>query len=145
MKNLPIPSDIEKLNAFILERKPPYMVPAVTMQIDHIPLNVNQKVDRKALPKPQPQQKENRTSDAPFNILEQEIADLIRDTVHIEGISLTEPLIYYGLSSLSALRLATELYKKYGVQMNMDSFVKTASLQGIENEGRRRFPWAFSG
>ena len=128
------PVDIEKLNAFIVERKPPYMVPAVTMQIDHIPLNVNQKVDRKALPKPQPQQKENRTSDAPFNILEQEIADLIRDTVHIEGISLTEPLIYYGLSSLSALRLATELYKKYGVQMNMDSFVKTASLQGIENE-----------
>ena len=128
------PVEIEKLNAFILERKPPYMVPAVTMQIDKIPLNVNQKVDRKALPKPQPQQSEHKAVDAPFNILEQEIADLIRDTVHIEGFSLTEPLIYYGLSSLSALRLATELYKKYGVQMNMDSFVKTASLQTIENE-----------
>ena len=129
------PVDIQQMNAFILERKPPYMVPAVTMQIDKIPLNVNQKVDRKALPKPQPQQSaEHRTADAPFNVLEQEIADLIRDTVHIEGISLTEPLMYYGLSSLSALRLATELYKKYGVQMNMDSFVKTASLQTIENE-----------
>ena len=128
------PVEIEKLNAFILERKPPYMVPAVTMQIDKIPLNVNQKVDRKALPKPQPQQQEHKAVDAPFNILEQEIADLIRDTVHIEGFALTEPLIYYGLTSLSALRLATELYKKYGVQMNMDAFVKTASLQSIENE-----------
>ncbi len=128
------PVEIEKLNAFILERKPPYMVPAVTMQIDKIPLNVNQKVDRKALPKPQPQQQEHKTVDAPFNILEEEIADLISETVHIEGFSLTEPLIYYGLTSLSALRLATELYKKYGVQMNMDSFVKTASLQSIENE-----------
>jgi len=128
------PVEVDKLNAFILERKPPYMVPAVTMQIDKIPLNVNQKVDRKALPKPQPQQATHKAVDAPFNILEQEIADLIRDTVHIEGFSLTEPLIYYGLSSLSALRLATELYKKYGVQMNMDTFVKTASLQTIENE-----------
>ena len=127
------PVEIDKLNAFILERKPPYMVPAVTMQIDKIPLNVNQKVDRKALPKPQPQQQERKSVDAPFNILEQEIADLIRDTVHIDGISLTEPLIYYGLTSLSALRLATELYKKYGVQMDMDSFVKTATLQTIEN------------
>ena len=47
------PVDIDALNAFILERKPPYMVPAVTMQIEAIPLNVNQKVDRKALPKPE--------------------------------------------------------------------------------------------
>ena len=129
------PVDIAALNAFILERKPPYMVPAVTMQLDKIPLNVNQKVDRKALPKPQPQQAgAHKTADAPFNILEEEIAALIKETVHIEGFSLTEPLIYYGLSSLSALRLATELYKKYGVQMNMDTFVKTASLQTIENE-----------
>ncbi len=127
------PVDVAGLNAFILERKPPYMVPAVTMQLDKIPLNVNQKVDRKALPKPQPQQQAHQAVDAPFNILEQEIADLIRDTVHIEGFSLTDPLIYYGLSSLSALRLATELYKKYGVQMDMDSFVKTATLQTIEN------------
>ena len=127
------PVDVEKLNAFILEQKPPYMVPAVTMQIDKIPLNVNQKVDRKALPKPQPQQAAHKAVDAPFNILEQDIADLISETVHIEGFSLTEPLIYYGLTSLSALRLATEIYKKYGVQMDMDSFVKTASLQTIEN------------
>ncbi|MBP5497784.1 MAG: amino acid adenylation domain-containing protein, partial [Muribaculaceae bacterium] len=34
--------DIEALNNFILERKPPYMVPAATMQIDAIPLNQNQ-------------------------------------------------------------------------------------------------------
>ena len=128
------PVETDKLNAFILERKPPYMVPAVTMQIDKIPLNLNQKVDRKALPKPQAQPQKNKTADAPLNILEQEIADLIRDTVHIEGCALTEPLIYYGLTSLSALRLATEIYKKYGIQMNMDTFVKTATLQSIENE-----------
>ena len=38
------PVDIEALNQFILDEKPPYMVPAVTMQIDAIPLNQNQKV-----------------------------------------------------------------------------------------------------
>ena len=36
--------DIHSLNDFIRETKPPYMVPAVTMQIDKIPLNQNQKV-----------------------------------------------------------------------------------------------------
>ena len=127
--------DIQALNAFILERKPPYMVPAITMQIDAIPLNINQKVDRKALPKPELRKQEKQAAKAaPFNVLEQEIAGLIKDSVHIEGFTQTEALAAYGLSSLSALRLATELYKKYGISPDMRSFAKTASLQSIENE-----------
>ena len=46
------PVDIPSLERFIQERKPPYMVPAVTTQIDKIPLNVNGKVDKRALPEP---------------------------------------------------------------------------------------------
>ena len=38
--------DINALNDFIKETKPAYMVPAVTMQIDKIPLNQNQKVNK---------------------------------------------------------------------------------------------------
>ncbi|MCR5709378.1 MAG: amino acid adenylation domain-containing protein [Bacteroidales bacterium] len=128
--------DIDALNAFIIERKPPYMVPSVTMQIDRIPLNVNQKVDRKALPEPvAPKKKEKpAAAAAPLNILEQELAALIKETVHLEGFAIDEPLISCGLTSLSALRLATELYKKYGVSVDMRTFVKTATLQSIENE-----------
>ncbi len=125
--------DTAALNAFILERKPPYMVPAVTMQIDAIPLNVNQKVDKKALPKPQAKKSENQAA-APLNLLEEALAALLKETTGIEGAGLTEPLMLYGLSSLSGLRLATELYKRYGVQADMNDFAKTATLQGIENE-----------
>ncbi len=130
------PVDMDALKAFILERKPPYMVPSVCMQIDAIPLNVNQKVDRKALPKPEAPKREKaeNVQAAPFNVLENEIADLIKESVHIDGFSLTEPLVYCGLTSLSALRLATELYKKYGISVDMQTFVKTATLQSIENE-----------
>ena len=128
------PVDIDALNAFILDRKPPYMVPAVTMQIEAIPLNVNQKVDRKALPKPEVRKAEKPAVEAPLNILEQDIAALIRESAHIDGFSLTEPLVYYGLTSLSALRLAVELHKKYGISVDMRTFVKTATLQGIEND-----------
>ena len=129
------PVDIAALNAFILENKPPYMVPAVTMQIDAIPLNVNHKVDKKALPKP-----EHKTAAqgggqaAPFNILEEEIAALIKETTGLEGMGVSEPLILYGLNSLSALRLATELYNRYGVEADMRNFAKVGSIQSIENE-----------
>lgn len=44
--------DIEALKAHIKENKPSYMVPASIMQIDAIPLNQNQKVNKRALPAP---------------------------------------------------------------------------------------------
>ena len=50
--------DTEKLREFIKSQKPAYMVPAVIMQIDKVPLTVNQKVDKKALPKPELQRRE---------------------------------------------------------------------------------------
>ncbi|MBR3744347.1 MAG: amino acid adenylation domain-containing protein [Bacteroidales bacterium] len=126
--------NIQELNDFIASRKPPYMVPAVTMQIDAIPLNINQKVDVKALPRPEPRNHKQETHVAPLNVLEEEISALIRESVGISGFGLTDPLYYSGLSSLSALRLATELYNRYGLDPDMNTFVKTASLQSIEND-----------
>ena len=126
--------NIQELDAFIAGKKPPYMVPAVTMQIDAIPLNVNQKVDVKALPKPQPEESKTEAHVAPLNRLEEELSTLIKESVGIGGFGLTEPLYYSGLSSLGALRLATELYKRYGLEPDMNSFAKTASLQSIEND-----------
>ncbi|MBQ7623063.1 MAG: amino acid adenylation domain-containing protein [Bacteroidales bacterium] len=130
----PEPVDKKALADFIASRKPPYMVPAVIMQIDAIPLTVNQKVDRKALPEPVAEKHSAPAEAAPLNLLEQQLAELIAETVQIEGVGLTEPLYLYGLSSLSALRLATALYKKYGIQVDMNNFARTASLQTIENE-----------
>ena len=44
--------DVSKLNLFVSETLPEYMIPSVTMQIDSIPVNPNGKVDRRKLPEP---------------------------------------------------------------------------------------------
>ncbi|MBQ9892580.1 MAG: amino acid adenylation domain-containing protein [Bacteroidales bacterium] len=123
--------DVEALNAFIMEEKPPYMVPAVTMQIDAIPLNQNQKVNRKALPEPVLQKEEGAGRSAPLNILEQEIVRM----AGIEGEpDITTPLGFLGLTSISAIKLAVRLSKKYGVSLNAKEMVKTGTVQSVENE-----------
>ena len=127
--------DIQALGDFIKEEKPPYMVPAVTMQIEKIPLNVNQKVDKKALPKPELQVSNTSAEvvSAPLNILEQEIKELISDIIKVEEYSITEPLVYLGLTSISCIRLATLVFKKYNVKLDTKQFAKTGTLQEIEN------------
>ena len=45
--------DVAALHKFIGQSKPPYMIPSFTIQIEKIPLNRNQKVDKKRLPIPE--------------------------------------------------------------------------------------------
>ena len=126
--------DIEALNNFILDEKPPYMVPAVTMQIDAIPLNQNQKVNKRALPKPEKKVEAVEAVNAPMNVLEQELHDLIAGIVNNQDFGITTVLGYAGLTSISAIKLAVLINKRYDVALDAKSLVKTATLQSIENE-----------
>ncbi len=126
--------DIEALNNFILDQKPPYMVPAVTMQIDAIPLNQNQKVNKKALPKPEKKAAVVEESNVPMNVLEQELHEMIAGIVNNTEFGITTVLGYAGLTSISAIKLAVQVNKRYGVTLDSKSLVKTGTLQSIENE-----------
>ena len=128
------PVDIEALNQFILDTKPPYMVPAVTMQIDAIPLNQNQKVNKRALPKPEKKAAPVEESHIPMNVLEEELHGMVATIVGNTDFSVTTLLGYAGLTSISAIKLAVQVNKRFGVALDSRSLVKTASIQSIENE-----------
>ena len=128
--------DIEAMNNFILDQKPPYMVPAVTMQVEKIPLNQNQKVNKKALPKPVksvalPTQ---QAEQAPLNLLEQELHEMVAAIIGNTDFGVTTILGYAGLTSISAIKLAIQVNKRYGITLNAKSLVKNGTLQSIENE-----------
>ena len=128
--------DIQALNAFIMDRKPPYMVPTVTMQIDAIPLNQNQKVNKRALPEPiaVESQKSKEESAAPLNVLEEQLRDMVSGIVGNSDFGIMTDLRYVGLSSISAIKLATQVYKRFGVQLDAKLLIKGANIQLIENE-----------
>ncbi len=127
--------DVNALNSFILEQKPPYMVPAATIQIESIPLNVNQKVDRKALPEPELKSRAAGSGmpAAPLNALELELKSIIASVINNEDFSITDILGYVGLTSISGIKLAALVYKKYGITLNSRDLVRTGTLQSIEN------------
>ena len=128
--------DIEALNNFIMDEKPPYMVPAVTMQIEAIPLNQNQKVNKKALPKPVKEVRGEglEVSNVPMNVLEEELHEMIADIVNNQEFGITTILGYAGLTSISAIKLAVQMNKRFGVVLDSKTLVKAGTLQSIENE-----------
>ena len=114
--------DIEALNNFILDQKPPYMVPAVTMQIDAIPLNQNQKVNKRALPKPEKKAAVVEESNVPMNVLEEELHEMIAGIVNNTEFGITTVLGYAGLTSISAIKLAVQVNKRFGVTSTRSRF-----------------------
>ena len=127
--------DVNALNNFILDQKPPYMVPAVTMQIEKIPLNQNQKVNKKALPKPEKKAEEAVVeSNAPMNLIEEELHEMVADIIGNTDFGITTILGQAGLTSISAIKLAIQVNKRYNVALDAKSLVKTGTLQSIENE-----------
>ncbi len=94
--------DVEAMNAFIEESKPPYMVPAVTMQIDKIPLNQNQKVNKRALPKPERKQEDLVM---PEGEVQQKIFDCVAEVIGHREFGVNTDIYKAGLTSIGAVKL----------------------------------------
>ena len=128
------PVDINELNNFIRERKPPYMVPAVTMQIDRIPLNQNHKVNRRALPAPEfkPEQ-ESSEGIRELNILEKEIKTIVSKVLGNENFGVSTPFSNVGLTSILSIKLASQIYKRFGIEVPSKVLLNGGSIEVIEN------------
>ncbi|MCQ4635722.1 amino acid adenylation domain-containing protein [Anaerovorax odorimutans] len=127
--------DVNGLSAFIMEEKPPYMVPSVTMQIDQIPLNQNMKVNKRALPDPKPQAEAAVSDDnRPMTLLETDLKAIISQIVGHEGFSVSTNLMNAGLTSLSAIKLAAAVQREYGVELEVKKMMKQCTILSIEDE-----------
>ena len=98
--------DVAALGDFIRERKPAYMVPAVTMQLEKIPLTQNQKVDKRALPLPKREETDHKK---PETEAQQKAYDCCADVLGHTDFGIDTDLDDAGLSSIGAMRLIGQI------------------------------------
>ncbi len=121
--------DIAALHAFIAEEKPPYMVPAVTMQIDAIPVNQNQKVNKKALPVPERKVEELIP---PQNDTQQKIYDLLAEILNHREFGITTNIYFAGITSITAVRLNMLLSKAFSRPVKTSDLKEHDTIEKLE-------------
>ena len=126
--------DTDAIADFIRAGKPDYMVPATITQIDEIPLNQNGKVNRRMLPKPEPDTKktvseESRKTDALDTIL----IEMIKEAIGTEVISFEAPLIQQGMTSITSIMLSYQLSKRFGLDVPSRILLTEASAESLKN------------
>lgn len=123
-----------ELEQFIRQRKPPYMVPAAIMNLDAIPLNQNQKVDRRRLPKPEPRPAEaDQDAAREMTALERELTEVCAGVLGNRGFGVSTPLTGAGLTSISTMQLMVELEQKYGYSPEASELLRDMRILDIEN------------
>ena len=120
--------DINELNAFIGKNKPPYMIPAFTMQIDKIPLNQNQKVNKRALPEPKMKQAEIVR---PENETEQKVFDILSSIIGHDSFGVTTNIYEAGLTSVTSIKLTVKLSKEFNNTVRISDLEQNPTVRAL--------------
>ncbi|NVI09627.1 amino acid adenylation domain-containing protein, partial [Paraburkholderia sp. JPY454] len=107
------------LRAHLSARLPDYMVPSAFMRLSELPLTVNGKLDRKALPAPADDAYARRGYEAPRGELETVLAQLWAELLGLERVGRHDHFFELGGHSLLAVRLLSRLSQIAGVELSL--------------------------
>ncbi|MET0397710.1 MAG: amino acid adenylation domain-containing protein [Longimicrobiaceae bacterium] len=110
--------DEAELRAWLRERLPEYMVPAAFVAVDAIPLTPNGKVDRRALPAPEPSRPAAERA-APRTPLEAEVAAIWTEVLGGEPVGVGDNFFELGGHSLRATQVVSRARGAFGVELSV--------------------------
>ncbi|MCX6493519.1 MAG: amino acid adenylation domain-containing protein, partial [Rhodococcus sp.] len=98
--------DVDELTAFVGKSLPAYMIPSSIIVLDTVPLTPVGKLDRAALPAPVFEAREFR---APTTAVEEIVAGVFADVLHLERVGLDDDFFALGGNSLIATQVVSRL------------------------------------
>ncbi|GGA37501.1 surfactin synthase subunit 1 [Kroppenstedtia guangzhouensis] len=129
---------------YLAQRLPMYMIPAYFVQLEKIPLTPNGKVDRRALPKPDPSKRLETFFVAPADHLEKELVKLWQDALDLERMGVEDDFFAIGGHSLKATMLIAQIHERFDVKVPLRQLFLTPTVRGIAQYIRRAEPHRFA-
>ncbi|MFI8389874.1 amino acid adenylation domain-containing protein, partial [Streptomyces sp. NPDC085540] len=121
--------DTGEVRAQLAKALPDYMVPAAFVVLDSLPLTTNDKLDRRALPAPD--FNERATGRGPRNEREEVLCRLFADVLGVETIGIDESFFHLGGHSLTATRLVSRIRKALEAELSVRSLFQSPTVAGI--------------
>lgn len=141
--------DTEQLREHLFRELPVNMIPGVFMRLEALPLTLNGKIDRRALPPPEKKRAQTPYV-APRTLTEETLAGIWRDLLGVERVGVNDDFFELGGHSLLATQLMSRLRTACQVELPLGALfenptvaklaipVTQAQLARVDNEDLSR-------
>ncbi|CQD22894.1 linear gramicidin synthetase subunit B [Mycobacterium europaeum] len=123
-------ADPAEIRARLGERLPAYMVPVAVVVLDALPLTVNGKLDKRALPAPE-YQKTGGEYRAPATPVEETLADIYANVLGLQRVSVEDSFFDLGGDSLSAMRVIAEINTALDANLSVRTLFEAPSVRRL--------------
>ncbi|CDG21268.1 putative Phenylalanine racemase (ATP-hydrolyzing) [Xenorhabdus poinarii G6] len=144
----------DTLIAHLSARLPDYMIPASFTRIASVPLTLNGKVDRRALP--EPVWGNQRRYVAPRNTLETQLCAIWQAVLGLEQVGIEDNFFRIGGDSVTAIKLTAAIRRDLAIEVSLTQLFKLRTIAAlvrhlepqtgtnIPHHDRDRYPLSFA-
>ncbi|WP_428833802.1 condensation domain-containing protein, partial [Kutzneria viridogrisea] len=118
------------LSSWLRYRLPEYMVPAVFVVLERMPLNANGKLDRKALPAPE-FTGAGHGYVAPRNEIERRLAEVWAEVLGVDRVGVEDNFFELGGDSILSIRMASRIRTTIGADISPGAVFSTPTIAGL--------------
>ena len=117
------------LTAWLADRLPAPMIPSVFVTLDALPLTQQGKVDRRALPAPEPDR--DRQPARPGTPAEEKLAAIWGEVLGVERVGVDENFFDLGGHSLLAIQVVSRVRRTFGVELPLRALFETPTVAAL--------------
>jgi acyl-CoA synthetase (AMP-forming)/AMP-acid ligase II/thioesterase domain-containing protein/acyl carrier protein len=126
--------DPAEARAALADRLPPYMVPAAVVVLEALPLTVNGKLDKRALPAPD----DSDAHTAPATPAEEIIADIYARVLGLDRVGVDESFFDLGGDSVRAVPLIAAVNKSFDAHLPVRTLFHAPSVRSLSQQLDKR-------
>lgn len=120
-----------QLREYLRDKLPSYMVPAFMVILESIPLTPTGKIDRRALPKPGPDDTGTREIVPLSTDTEHKLAEIWKELLGTDVISAKDSFFALGGHSLKAAGMVSRIAERFGTQVPLRDIFMNPTLEGL--------------
>jgi aspartate racemase len=135
-----------ELRRYLKQKLPDHMVPSAFVRLEALPLTPNDKVDRRALPRPDRTRSAEETFAPPLTLFEEVLAGIWREVLKLDSVGIHDNFFELGGHSLLAVRLLAQIEKAFGKNLPLSTLFQSPTIEQLSNILRQKgwsAPWSF--